>query len=58
MELRHSLQTAAMELLLARVKTTVRELLGRVDPQGVGSEARLFWSVADAVEAGGRAGAP
>jgi MFS superfamily sulfate permease-like transporter len=48
LELRHSLQGSGQELLLARVKTTVRELLGRVDPQGVGSPARLFWSVADA----------
>jgi len=48
MELRHSLQGAGKKLLLARVKTTVRDLLLRVDPQGVGHDARLFWSVADA----------
>jgi MFS superfamily sulfate permease-like transporter len=50
MELRHSLQVAGKRLLLARVKTTVRELLQRVDPQGVGHDAQLFWSVADAAE--------
>jgi MFS superfamily sulfate permease-like transporter len=48
MELRHSLQSAGKTLLLARVKTTVRDLLQRVDPQGVGEDAQLFWSVADA----------
>lgn len=48
MELRHSLQGAGKKLLLARVKTTVRDLLLRVDPQGVGHDAQLFWSVADA----------
>ena len=51
MELRHSLQSADKRLLLARVKTTVRELLLRVDPQGVGHDAQLFWSVADAAAA-------
>ncbi len=54
MELRHSLQAAGKTLLLARVKTTVRELLSRVDPQGVGQDAQLFWSVADAVAAADR----
>ena len=48
MELRHSLQGAGKTLLLARVKTTVRALLLRVDPEGVGHDAQLFWSVADA----------
>jgi len=51
MELRHSLQSSGKTLLLARVKTTVRSLLSRVDPQGVGQDAQLFWSVADAVAA-------
>jgi MFS superfamily sulfate permease-like transporter len=51
MELRHSLQSAQKSLLLARVKTTVRDLLLRVDPQGVGHDVQLFWSVADAVAA-------
>jgi MFS superfamily sulfate permease-like transporter len=61
MELRHSLQSANKALLLARVKTTVRELLQHVDPAGVGSDVQLFWSVADAVEAAlapGTGGAP
>ena len=61
MELRHSLQSANKVLLLARVKTTVRELLQHVDPAGVGSDAKVFWSVADAVEAAlapGTGGAP
>ena len=51
MELRASLQAQGITLLLARVKTTVRELLQRVSPDGVGHAAQLFWSVADAVEA-------
>jgi MFS superfamily sulfate permease-like transporter len=50
-ELRHSLQAAGTSLLLARAKTTVRALLHRVDPEGLGHESQLFWSVADAVEA-------
>jgi MFS superfamily sulfate permease-like transporter len=54
MELRHSLQSAGKTLLLARAKTTVRDLLSRVDPQGLGHDAELFWSVADAVEAASR----
>jgi MFS superfamily sulfate permease-like transporter len=51
MELRLGLQSAGKALLLARVKTTVRDLLQRVDPDGVGSDAQLFWSVADAAQA-------
>jgi MFS superfamily sulfate permease-like transporter len=51
MELRQSLESAGKRLLLARVKTTVRALLLRVDPAGVGNDAQLFWSVADAVAA-------
>jgi MFS superfamily sulfate permease-like transporter len=50
MELRHSLQSVGQALVLARVKTTVRALLQHVDPHGVGHDAQLFWSVADAVE--------
>ena len=38
-------------LVLARAKTTVRDLLQRCDPQGLGAEDRLYWSVADAVDA-------
>ena len=51
MELRHSLQSVGKSLLLARAKTTVRDLLLRVDPAGLGHDAQLFWSVADAVAA-------
>ncbi len=58
MELRHSLQAAGKTLLLARVKTTVRALLLRVDPGGVGRDAQLFWSVADAVAAASTPQAP
>jgi MFS superfamily sulfate permease-like transporter len=58
MELRVSLQSAGKTLLLARVKTTVRDLLQRVDPTGVGSDAQLFWSVADAAEAAGASATP
>jgi MFS superfamily sulfate permease-like transporter len=49
-ELRHVLQLKDKQLLLARAKTTVRELLARQDPQGLGASERIFWSVADAVE--------
>ena len=52
MELRHSLQVDGKTLLLARAKTTVRALLQHVDPQGIGHDAQLFWSVADAAQAG------
>ena len=48
-ELRTALHKANRQLLLARVKTTVRDLLGRCDPNGLGDPARMFWSVADAV---------
>jgi MFS superfamily sulfate permease-like transporter len=58
MELRHSLQCAGKVLLLARVKNTVRDLLHRVDPQGVGQDAQVFWSVADAVAWAGAPAAP
>jgi SulP family sulfate permease len=58
MELRHSLQSSGRTLLLARAKTTVRDLLLRVDPQGLGHEGQLFWSVADAVAEASAAGAP
>lgn len=50
MELNQALQRDAKLLVLARTKTTVRELLGRWDPQGLGKPERLFWSVADAVQ--------
>lgn len=51
LELRHSLQSRGQTLLLARAKTTVRELLRRVAPDGLGDDGQLFWSVADAAQA-------
>lgn len=50
LELDQALQRQHMTLLLARAKTTVRALLQGWNPQGLGREERLFWSVADAVE--------
>ena len=50
MELNQGLQRNGKILLLARTKTTLRDLLGRWDPQGLGGPDRLFWSVADAVQ--------
>lgn len=50
MELDKALFREGKKLVLARVKTTLRELLGRWDPQGLGNSDRLFWSVADAVQ--------
>jgi sulfate permease, SulP family len=50
MELDKALNRDGKTLVLARVKTTLRDLLGRWDPQGLGHKDRLFWSVADAVE--------
>ncbi len=51
LELRQQLARSQITLALARVKQPVRELLARVDPQGLGLEACHFWSVADAVAA-------
>lgn len=51
LELDHRLSASGRQLVLSRVKEPVRELLVRWDPQGVGAEDRLFWSVADAVQA-------
>lgn len=51
LELRRRLQDTGRSLVLARVKEPVRELLGRWDPQGLGSAQCMFWSVADAVNA-------
>ena len=48
-ELDQSLRNVGIELLLARAKTSVRELLQRGDPQRLGSDKHMFWSVADAV---------
>lgn len=50
LELNQALQRDGKILVLARTKTTLRELLGRWDPQGLGSPKCLFWSVADAVQ--------
>jgi SulP family sulfate permease len=50
MELRQGLHQMGKELLLARVKTSVRVLLANCDPQGLGAEEFMFWSVADAAD--------
>ncbi len=50
LELDAALTRIHKTLLLTRVKTTVRELLARWDPQGLGHDERMFWSVADGVE--------
>ena len=50
LELDVALHRQNITLLLARAKTTVRELLQAWDPQALGREDRLFWSVADAVD--------
>ena len=49
-ELDQALAHIGIALLLVRVKTTVRDLLGRWDPERVGRADRMFWSVADGVE--------
>jgi MFS superfamily sulfate permease-like transporter len=51
LELQQRLRGSGQTLVLARVKDPVRELLGRLDPQGLGATERLFWSVADAAQA-------
>jgi len=50
LELKHSLAGLGMDLFLARAKTSVRELLNRWDPEGLGKADAMFWSVADAVQ--------
>ena len=55
LELRRYLQGLQIELLLARVKTTVRALLERCDPDGLGASSHMFWSVADAASGAGMA---
>ncbi len=50
-ELDQRLLASGKVLMLARVKDPVRELLGRCHPHSLGSNNRLFWSVADAVQA-------
>ena len=49
LELSKRLQNDGRLLVLARVKDPVRELLIYLDPEGLGSPDRMFWSVADAV---------
>lgn len=50
LELKQSLAGIGMDLFLARAKTSVRELLSRWDPGGLGKADSMFWSVADAVQ--------
>ena len=50
LELGQRLENGGRLLVLARVKEPVRELLAYLEPNGVGSADRMFWSVADAVE--------
>ena len=50
-ELAKRLNETGQSLLLSRVKEAVRELLQAWDPQGLGAPERMFWSVADAVQA-------
>lgn len=49
-ELHQGLHRAGKELLLARVKTSIRDLLITCDPEGLGAKERMFWSVADAAD--------
>jgi SulP family sulfate permease len=51
LELERRLSAGGRRLVLSRVKERARELLLRWDPHGLGAEDRLFWSVADAVQA-------
>ena len=50
-ELRHVLARNGQALYLARVKSEVRQLLERVDSDGLGQPQHMYWSVADAVAA-------
>ena len=50
MELRQGLHRLGKTLVLARVKTSVRDLLVHWDPQGLGATEHMFWSVADAAD--------
>jgi MFS superfamily sulfate permease-like transporter len=50
MELNQSLGRIGTLFLLARAKTSVRELLSHWDPEGLGRANGMFWSVADAVQ--------
>lgn len=48
-ELNRRLAGRGLLLILARVKEPVRELLIGLDPQALGTDERMSWSVADAV---------
>ena len=50
LELYQRLKDNGQQLILARVKGAVRELLASLAPDQLGSPAGMFWSVADAVE--------
>jgi MFS superfamily sulfate permease-like transporter len=50
-ELDRRLAVAGQRLVLARAKNPVRLLLQQFDPSGLGSTDRMYWSVADAVQA-------
>lgn len=50
LELKQRLRQRDLMLTLARVKDLVRELLVRLDPEGLGAPDALFWSVADAAQ--------
>ena len=51
LELDQRLRDQGQTLVLSRVKDAVRELLALQAPAGLGRHDRLFWSVADAVDA-------
>ena len=51
LELDGRLRRLGKRMVLSRVKDPVRELLLRCQPEGLGDPARLYWSVADAVQA-------
>jgi len=55
-ELAQRLRETGQILVLSRVKEQVRDLLQAWDPQGLGTPERMFWSVADAVQASRRPG--
>ena len=50
LELYQRLKDNGQQLILARVKGAVRELLASLAPDQLSSPASMFWSVADAVE--------
>lgn len=49
-ELYKRLKDKGQQLILARVKSPVRELLAALAPDALGNPTSMFWSVADAVE--------